>query len=60
MQKLSERNHIHTNEYSARSLHCDPVLNSPDRVRDSVPGLKTSDNNPDAALTATAQAGQDL
>jgi N6-L-threonylcarbamoyladenine synthase len=60
MQQLSERNHIHTLEYSARSRLCDPALNSPDRVRGGVPGLKTSDNNPDAALTATAQAGQDL
>jgi hypothetical protein len=41
-------------------LFCDPVLNSLDRVKGSVPGLKTFDNNPDAALTATAQAGQDL
>jgi hypothetical protein len=33
---------------------------SPDRVKGSVPDLKIVDNNPDAALTATAQAGQDL
>jgi hypothetical protein len=41
-------------------LRCDSVLNSPDRVKGSVPDLKTFDNNPDAALTATAQAGQGL
>jgi len=60
MQELPERNHIHTLEYSALSRPCDPALNSPQRVRGGVPGLKTSGNNPDAALTATAQAGQDL
>jgi hypothetical protein len=41
-------------------LRCDAVLNSPDRVKGSVLDLKTPANNPDSALTATAQAGQDL
>jgi hypothetical protein len=39
-------------------LRCDSLLNSPDRVKDNVPDLKTLANNPDAALTATARAGQ--
>jgi hypothetical protein len=60
MQQLSERDHRHTNGYSARPLRCDSVLNSPDRVKGSVPDLNIVANNPDAALTATAQAGQDL
>jgi hypothetical protein len=38
-------------------LRCDSVLNSPDRVRDSVPDLNIVANNPDAALTAIARAG---
>jgi hypothetical protein len=41
-------------------LLCDPVLNSPDRIKGSVPDLNIVDNNPDAALTATAQTGQNL
>jgi hypothetical protein len=32
----------------------DSVLNSPDRVKGSVPALKVVANNPDTALTATA------
>jgi hypothetical protein len=60
MQPLSERDHRHTNGYSACPLHCDSVLSSPDRIKGSVPDLKTLDNNPDAALTATARAGQGL
>jgi hypothetical protein len=39
-------------------LLCDSVLNSPDRVKRSVPDLNTVAHNPDATLTATAR--QDL
>jgi hypothetical protein len=41
-------------------VRCDSVLNSPDRVKSSVSDLKIVANNPDAAPTAIAQAGQDL
>jgi hypothetical protein len=41
-------------------VRCDSVLNSPDRVKDSVPNLKIVANNPDTVLTTTAQAGQGL
>jgi hypothetical protein len=41
-------------------LRCDAVLNSFDRVKGSVPNLNIVANNPDAPLTATAQAEQDL
>jgi hypothetical protein len=41
-------------------LHCDSVLNSFDRVKGSVPDLNIVANNPDAAITDTAQAGQNL
>jgi hypothetical protein len=38
-------------------LRCDSVLNSPDKVKGSMPDLKSVANNPDAALTAIARAG---
>jgi hypothetical protein len=60
MQQLSERDYRHTNDYFARPLFGDSVLNSLDRVKGSVSDLNIVANNPDAALTATAQAGQDL
>jgi hypothetical protein len=39
-------------------MRCDSVLNSPDRVKGSMLDLKIVANNLNAALTATAQAGQ--
>jgi hypothetical protein len=41
-------------------LRCDSVLNSLDRVKVSVLDLNIVANNPDAAPTVTAQAGQDF
>ena len=59
MQKLSKRNtYTPTNIPHVRS-NCDLELNN-SKGRNSVLSLKTLDNDPDAALTATTQAGQDL
>ena len=59
MQKLSKRNtYTPTNIPHVRS-NCDLGLNNSEG-RNSVLSLKTLDNNSDAALTATTQAGQDL
>jgi hypothetical protein len=41
-------------------LRCDSILNSSDRIQGSVSDLSIVANNPDAAFTATAQAGQGL
>jgi hypothetical protein len=60
MQQLSERDHRHTNDYSAYPLRCDSVLNSPDSKGPCAGFINIVANNPDAALTATVQAGQDL
>lgn len=57
MQKLLKRNYIQTNECFASSLLFDQALNSSEG-RDSVSGLKTFDNTPDANLTE--KSGQDL
>ena len=50
-QKLSKRNtYTPTNAPQVRS-NCDSVLNSSNRVRNSVQNLKTFDNSPDKELT---------
>lgn len=56
MQKLGRRD-----TYTPRNTphvpgNCDPVLNSSERARNSVPDLKTQSNSPDVALTAKGQA----
>jgi hypothetical protein len=56
MQKLEERNtYTPTNIPHVRG-NCDPALNREETL--SVPDLKTSSNNSDAALTAIEHAGQ--
>ncbi len=50
MQKLAERDHIHTLGYSSRSKLCGLLLNSPGG-RDSVVSLKTFANSSEEALT---------
>ena len=59
MQKLRERNTYTPTDIPHVRGNCDSQLNSPEG-RGSVAHLKTSLNNPDAALTACKQAGQDL
>jgi len=59
MQKLKERNtYTPTNITHVRS-NCDHVLNIPEG-RESVHGLKTSFNNPDAYLTPREQGEKNL
>ena len=59
MLKLKERNtYTPTNIPHVRS-NCDLPLNNSEG-RNSVAGLKTSFNNPDAVLTARGHAGQNL
>ena len=58
MQKLRERRLTNTSQGIPQALcNCGLPLNSPEG-RDSMAGLKTSLNNPDAALTARGHAGQ--
>lgn len=60
MQKLRERRLTNTPQGIPQALcNCGLSLNSPEG-RDSATGLKTSVNNPDAALTARGHAGQNL
>ena len=59
-QQLSERDHIHTSEYSSSSVLCVPDFKQSSCSGDSEQELKTSDNNPEEALTPTAQGGQNL
>ena len=59
-QQLSERNYIHTQECSSSSKLCDSVIKQSCEVGTVLQNLKTSDNNPDEALTPTAQGEQDL
>jgi hypothetical protein len=59
MQKLRERRLTNTpTDIPQVHSNCGLSLNSPERVRDSVAGLKTSLNNPDAA--PTPKGGQNL
>jgi hypothetical protein len=60
MQKLRERRLTNTPTVIPHDRsNCGLSLNSPEG-RDSVTGLKTSVNSPDAALTARGHAGQNL
>ncbi len=59
MQKLRKRNTYTPTDIPHVRSNCDSQLNSPEG-RGSAARLKTSLNNPDAALTACEQAGQDL
>jgi hypothetical protein len=58
MQKLEKRNTYTPTDIPHVCSNCDWWLNSPEG-RDSAASLKTFSNNPDAALTAREQAGQD-
>ena len=58
MQQLEERNTYTPTDIPHVSGNCDLSLNREETL--SVPDLKTSSNNSDAALTATGYAGQDL
>ena len=59
-QKLSKRNtYTPTNAPQVRS-NCDSVLNSSNRVRNSVQNLKTFDNSPDEELTGKRTPEQNL
>ena len=59
-QKLSKRNtYTPTNTPQVRS-NCDSVLNSSNRVRNSVQSLKTFDNSPDEELTGKRTPEQNL
>jgi len=59
-QKLSKRNtYTPTNTPQVRS-NCDSVLNSSNRVRNSVQNLKTFDNSPDEELTGKRTPEQNL
>ena len=59
MQKLAERDTYTPTDIPHVRSNCGPWLKSPEG-RGCAAGLKTSVNNPDAALTAREQAGQDL
>ncbi len=61
MQKLKERRLTNTPaDIPQVCSNCGLSLNSPERVRDSVAGLKTSLNNPDAVITMKlTRAGND-
>ncbi len=53
MQQLRERRLTNTPwDVPQVPCNCGLLLNSPERVRDGVANLKTSLNNPDAALTS--------
>ncbi len=59
-QKLSKRNtYTPTNAPQVRS-NCDSVLNSSNRVRNSVQNLKTFDNSPDEEFTGKRTPEQNL
>ena len=58
MQKLEERNTYTPTDIPQVSGNCDPSLNREETL--SVPGLKTSSNNSDAAITATEHAEQNM
>ena len=58
MQQLEERNTYTPTDIPHVSGNCDPALNREETL--SVPGLKTSSNNSDAALTATEHAEQNM
>ena len=59
MQKLTERYTYTPTDIPHVRSNCDVWLNRPEG-RDSATHLKTPANNPDAALTAREQAGQNL
>ena len=59
MQKLTERDTYTPTDIPHVRSNCDVWLNRPEG-RDSATHLKTPANNPDAALTAREQAGQNL
>jgi len=59
MQKLRERNTYTPTDIPHVRGNCDSQLNNPEG-RGRAASLKTSFNNPDAALTASEQAGQAL
>ena len=58
MQQLEGRNTYTPTDIPHIRSNCGQALNREETL--SVPGLKTSSNNSDAALTATGQAGQNL
>ena len=58
MQKLSERNYIHTLECSTSSMLCDSELNKEEIP--SVQSLKTSDNNSEVDQSVLKEQKQDL
>jgi len=60
MQKLRERNTYTPTDVPQVRSNCGLSLSNPKGLKDSAADLKTSLNNPDAALTARGHAGQNL